>query len=149
MTSPRARGPHTSATRTPMPGRQRINDNPPIPWTEQVAHTRAKIPSRRPSASYEPKSNQSPVRRPALIFTGNSPRERPDGRDGNGTRFFGLPSPATKPASLFGVTDQHTESSCTSEHDEPALMRESKIADSIFREAPRISKKALSLFCAP
>ncbi|KAI4147549.1 MAG: hypothetical protein LQ341_001771, partial [Variospora aurantia] len=122
-----------------MPGRQRINDNPPIPWTEQVAHTRAKIPSRRPSASYEPKSNQSPVRRPALIFTGNSPRERPDGRDGNGTRFFGLPSPATKPASLFGVTDQHTESSCTSEHDEPALMRESKIADSIFREAPRIN----------
>ncbi|KAL9017283.1 MAG: hypothetical protein Q9185_005374 [Variospora sp. 1 TL-2023] len=34
--------------------------------------------------------------------------------------------------------DQHTESSCTSEQDEPALMQESKIADSVFREAPRI-----------
>ncbi|KAL8649916.1 MAG: hypothetical protein Q9210_004122 [Variospora velana] len=121
-----------------MPGRQRANDNPPIPWTEQVAHARAKVPSRRLSANYEPKSNQSPVRRPALIFTGNSPRERPDGHDGYGTRFFGLPSPGTQPARLFGAMDQDTEPFCTSEQDEPALMREPKIADSVFREAPRI-----------
>ncbi|KAI4169761.1 MAG: hypothetical protein LQ348_007221, partial [Seirophora lacunosa] len=138
MTSPRTRTFHTSATLTPAPARQRANDKPQIPWTEQVGQTRAKAPSRRLSASYEPGPNQSPVRWPPSVFAGNPQQQRSVGHDGNDTRLFGLPSPFTQPARPFGAADLDAALSYTSEQNETALTRESEVADGLFRDSPRI-----------
>lgn len=82
---------------TPHHGRAEASHDDQVPWTEQVGRARAKQPMRRLSADGEPAIFRSVAQRQPPQFTSGSPF------GGTEQRFFGLPSPITRPASQFGV----------------------------------------------
>lgn len=93
---------------TPQRGTAETDNEQPIPWTEQVARSRARAPIRRLSASDEPRAFQSTAQREQRIFMDGLPDEGHPWRGGNERGFFGLPSPVTQNAGMADAMNSDT-----------------------------------------
>ncbi|KAL8749030.1 MAG: hypothetical protein Q9184_006966 [Pyrenodesmia sp. 2 TL-2023] len=122
-------------------GRAEASHDDQIPWTEQVGRMRAKEPRRRLSADGEPAIFRSTAQRQPPQLAGGLPF------DGTGQRFFGLPSPITKPASHLGSLGIDIDTGLA-RYGHTASTLEYSQANRAFQEAQNFSKTTLPCDCS-